>query len=249
MFINNISILYYLLAILLGIIAGQFIDWCNIRLLNNKKLVSKEIFDYRKVMKINFKYILITIALYLIILYQNGVTIKTLSYIILTPLLLSAFSIDYKEKIIPNRLNLTIFEIGLLFTFIEGIININIAVDMLLGMCVGAGIFIIITLIGGLIAGKEAMGLGDVKLMGGLGLFFGMRTIIMISVIAFLLAAIIGVALILLKKKKGNEYIPFGPFIVGACFITMILPFDILLLALLKIFTLGTYNNSIKILQ
>ena len=92
---------------------------------------------------------------------------------ILFPMLLCAFVIDYRLKIIPNRLNLTIFEVGLAYTFLEGIININIAIDMLLGMIAGAGIFLFITLVGGLIAGKEAMGFGDVKLMGGLGLFFG----------------------------------------------------------------------------
>ena len=90
---------------------------------------------------------------------------------------------DNRAKIIPNRLNLTIFEVGLVFTFIEGIININIAIDMLLGMIAGAGIFLFITLVGGLIAGKEAMGFGDVKLMGALGLFFVWRTIIIIYLI------------------------------------------------------------------
>ena len=41
--------------------------------------------------------------------------------------------------------------------------------DKLLGLAIGGGIFLIITLIGGLIAGKEAMGFGDVKLMGASG--------------------------------------------------------------------------------
>lgn len=63
---------------------------------------------------------------------------------------------------------MTIFEVGILFTFIYGINNISIAKDMLLGLVTGAGIFIVITLLGGLIAGKEAMGLGDVKFMGAL---------------------------------------------------------------------------------
>ena len=40
-------------------------------------------------------------------------------------MLIIALVIDYKFKIIPNRLNLTIFEVGLVYTFVEGIININ----------------------------------------------------------------------------------------------------------------------------
>ena len=110
---------------------------------------------------------------------------------------------------------------------------------MLLGSLVGAGIFLIITLLGGLIAGKEAMGFGDVKLMGALGLFFGWEKIIAVSLIAFLLAAIISIILLASKKKKTDEYIPFGPFIVISAFIVVLVPFDILLICLLKIFTLG----------
>ena len=187
-----------------------------------------------------------TALLFIGILYLYGFQLKTLAYILLIPMLICALAIDYKLKIIPNRLNLTIFEVGLVFTFIEGIININIAIDMLLGMLVGAGIFLFITLVGGLIAGKEAMGFGDVKLMGALGLFFGWRTIIIISLIAFLLGAIIGVILILCKRKKGEEYIPFGPFIVISAIIAMFVPFNVLLFVMLKIFTLGTYNMKLK---
>lgn len=182
---------------------------------------------------------------YLAIFYKYGITIKAAEYFILAPMLMSALIIDYKEKIIPNRLNLTIFEIGIIFTFIQGIININVAIDMLLGMVAGAGIFLIITLIGGLIAGKEAMGFGDVKLMGALGLFFGWRLIIIISLIAFLLGAIVGIILILFKKKTSDDYMPFGPFIVIATIIAMFTPFNILLLVMLKIFTLGTYKEYV----
>ncbi len=88
------------------------------------------------------------------------------------------------------------------------------------------------------------MGFGDVKLMGALGLFFGWQTIIIISLFAFLMGAIIGVLLIVSKKKSTQDYIPFGPFIVIAAIIAMFVPFNILLLASLKIFTLGTYTGA-----
>ena len=54
--------------------------------------------------------------------------------------------------------------------------------------------------------------------------------------------AILGIILIVTKIKKSNEYIPFGPFIVIATFISIFVPFDILLKTLLVIFTLGTYK-------
>ena len=78
-------------------------------------------------------------------------------------------------------------EIGLLLTFIYGISDINLAMDMLLGMLVGTVIFGILTLLGRLVSGKDAMGMGDVKLMAALGLFFGSSNILAISIISFLL--------------------------------------------------------------
>ena len=244
MYINNINILYYLLIGIIGLGVGQFVSWCTVRLPDYSKVFVKDFFSlYLKNEKPKYIYMTVTAVIFIGLLYLYGFQLKTLAYMILFPMLLCAFVIDYRLKIIPNRLNLTIFEVGLVYTFLEGIININIAIDMLLGMVAGAGIFLFITLVGGLIAGKEAMGFGDVKLMGGLGLFFGWRTIIIVSLIAFLLGAIVGIALMLRKKKKSDEYIPFGPFIVISAVIAMFVPFKLLLIATLNIFTLGTYSR------
>lgn len=244
MYINNINILYYLLIGIIGLGVGQFVSWCTVRMPDYSKVFVKDFFSlYLKNEKPKYIYMTVTAVIFIGLLYLYGFQLKTLAYMILFPMLLCAFVIDYRLKIIPNRLNLTIFEVGLAYTFLEGIININIAIDMLLGMIAGAGIFLFITLVGGLIAGKEAMGFGDVKLMGGLGLFFGWRTIIIISLIAFLLGAIVGIALMLRKKKKSDEYIPFGPFIVISAVIAMFVPFKLLLIATLNIFTLGTYSR------
>lgn len=244
MYINNINILYYLLIGIIGLGVGQFVSWCTVRMPDYSKVFVKDFFSlYLKNEKPKYVYMTVTAVIFIGLLYLYGFQLKTLAYMILFPMLLCVFVIDYRLKIIPNRLNLTIFEVGLVYTFLEGIININIAIDMLLGMVAGAGIFLFITLVGGLIAGKEAMGFGDVKLMGGLGLFFGWRTIIIISLIAFLLGAIVGIALMLRKKKKSDEYIPFGPFIVISTVIAMFVPFKLLLIATLNIFTLGTYSR------
>lgn len=244
MYINNINILYYLVIGIIGLGVGQFVSWCVERLPDYKKVFVKDFFSlYLKNERPRYIYMIVTAVILIGLLYLYGFQLKTLAYMILFPMLLCAFVIDYRLKIIPNRLNLTIFEVGLVYTFLEGILNINIAIDMLLGMVAGAGIFLFITLVGGLIAGKEAMGFGDVKLMGGLGLFFGWRTIIIISLIAFLLGAIVGIALMLRKKKKSDEYIPFGPFIVISAVIAMFVPFKLLLIATLNIFTLGMYSR------
>jgi len=162
---------------------------------------------------------------------------------ILTPMLLSVFVIDYKSQIIPNRLNLTIFEIGMGFAFLYGLSDVAITINMLLGMLAGGGIFLLITVIGGIFYGKEAMGFGDVKLMGALGLFFGLSNIVVITLVSFLIGAILSIVLLITKIKKSDEYIPFGPFIVIATFISMYVPFEQIKMILMQIFTLGMYKG------
>ena len=203
MYVNDIHILYYFFIGLLGMAVGQFLDWANYRLENHKKVVCKEFFKgYLPSLKINLKTILTMAIIYVALLYWCGWRIELLEFLILTPMFVSAFIIDYRKQIIPNRLTLTMLEVALIFTFITGLSSINVFLDKILGMIAGGGIFLLITLIGGAIAGKEAMGFGDVKLMGALGLVFGLIDVVMIAVISFLLGAIISVILLVTKKKK-----------------------------------------------
>ena len=244
MFINDIHVLYYFFIGLLGVFVGQYLDFANTRLENHESLICKDFFrEYLPNMKINLKNMAIIAVIYVALLYRYGLTIKLLEMLILSPMFVSVFVIDYRKQIIPDRLSLLIFEVGIIFMFIEGFSSINLLIDKSLGMVAGAGIFLIITIIGGLIAGKEAMGFGDVKLMGALGAVFGLSNIIIISVLAFLFAAIISIILLATKIKKGNEYIPFGPFIILATFTVIFVPNLLLTYILIKIFTLGTYNG------
>ena len=221
MFFNDVHIMVYVAFGILGLIVGNILPHIN------KILIA---------------------VIYVLLLYKFGLqpefiqNLDLIKYMILTPMLFSVAVIDFKENIIPNRLLLTMAEIGLLLTFIYGISDINLAMDMLLGMLVGTVIFGILTLLGRLVSGKDAMGMGDVKLMAALGLFFGSSNILAISIISFLLGAIISIILIVSKKRKIDDYIPFGPFIVIAAYISIFVPFSAILFVLLKVFTLGLYK-------
>ena len=85
------------------------------------------------------------------------------------------------------------------------------------------------------------MGFGDVKLMGALGLYFGLSNIITITLLSFLIGAILSIILLITKIRKIDEDIPFGPFIVLGTFISIFVPFEIIKNILLEIFTLGLY--------
>lgn len=176
---NNVHILMYVVFGILALVVGKLVAWMNVTLPEEKKVFSREFFKANKA-GIEKSYInrIIMVALYWALLYKFGIgetfmqNLDLLKFMILMPMLVSSFMIDLKHRILPNRLNLTIFQIGLIFTFMAGINNINLAQDKLLGMVTGAGIFGIITLLGGMIAGKEAMGLGDVKFMGAIRFVF-----------------------------------------------------------------------------
>ncbi|MDO5555560.1 MAG: A24 family peptidase [Clostridia bacterium] len=248
MYFNDVHILYYVLFAVIGGFVAQIVDYCNKCFLKEQKILSKENFDkYKKTMLPNYLLIAVIAIGYILLLYKFGLqnnlneNLSLIKYIILLPMLACAFLVDLKEQIIPNRLNLLMFEIGLISVFLYGFDNINISLNMLLGMLAGGGIFLLITLLGGLIAGKEAMGMGDVKLMGALGLYFGLQNIIVISVLAFLIGAIASIIFMIVKKKNANTYIPFGPFIVISSIISIFIPFNVLFNILMEIFTLGMY--------
>ena len=246
MYFNDVNIGYYIIVSILGLFVGELVNWMNKRLPDEKSIFTRgAIKEYKKQFKPNYILMILTAVIYVGLLYKFGIkqtfieNLELIKYLILTPMLISAFVIDYKLQIIPNRLNLTIFEVGLIFTFIYGLSNVAISINMVLGMIAGGGIFLGLTLIGGLIYGKEAMGLGDVKLMGALGLYFGLTNIIIITLMSFLIGAILSIILLATKIRKMDEYIPFGPFIVMACFIVMVVPFKTILSLLLTIFSLG----------
>lgn len=242
MYWNDTHILIYFFVAILGGVIGQFIDYLDKTFVEGKKIFSKKSFKKYKInAKQKYSLILINAFLYIALLYKLGFGVDFLRFAPLSTMLICAFIIDYQVQIIPNRLNLTMFEVGLVFIVILGMANLNVAVDLFFGMFVGGGIFLIITLIGGLIAGKEAMGLGDVKLMGALGLYFGVADIIIISVLSFLIGAVISIGIMLLKKNRKDGYIPFGPFIVIATIISIFVPTEILFNFLMKVFTLGLY--------
>ena len=248
MYFNDVHIMYYVIfAIIWGVI-GQIVDYCNRCFLKEQKIFSKESFSkYKRIILPNYLLIVVNAIGYSALTYRFGIhtglleNLDLIKYMLLQPMLLCAFVVDLKEQIIPNRLNLLMFETGLVFVFLHGFSNINIALNMLLGMLAGGGIFLLITLLGGLIAGKEAMGMGDVKLMGALGLYFGLQNIVVVSILAFLIGAIGSIIYMIIKRKSSDAYIPFGPFIVASSVITIFVPFSILFTILMETFTLGMY--------
>lgn len=139
MYLYNIHILFYVLFCIIGIVAGQISSWCIKIMPKHEKIISK---DFFKEFKIDYKLITITVILYLVLLIMHGIknqfleNLQLIKYIILTPMILIAFIIDYKHQIIPNRLNLSIFEVGLASVIVSGMYSMNLITNAVLGMAV-----------------------------------------------------------------------------------------------------------------
>jgi prepilin signal peptidase PulO-like enzyme (type II secretory pathway) len=155
MYFNDVHIMYYVLIVLIGGLIGQLMDYCSKCFIKEEKIFSKKsAIEYQKTALPNYILIFSIATIYAGLLYSFGLNthnliknIDLIKYLILIPMLACAFMVDIKKQIIPNRLTLLIFEIGLIFAFIYGFTNINITLDMLMGMLAGGGIFLIITLL------------------------------------------------------------------------------------------------------
>ncbi|MBU1694334.1 MAG: A24 family peptidase, partial [Verrucomicrobia bacterium] len=86
----------------------------------------------------------------------------------------------------------------------------------LVGLALGSGILWLVGMLGKLAFKKDAMGLGDVKLLGGLGALLGWRAVIFIMMVSSLLGSIVGVGMIVSKHKEWQSRVPYGPYLAVA---------------------------------
>lgn len=92
-------------------------------------------------------------------------------------------------------------------------------VQSMIGLGFGFGILWLVSVLGRLMLKKDAMGFGDVKLMGALGAFLGFDSILFIVFVSSLLGTIVGVGLIAIGKREWQTKLPFGPYIALAAII------------------------------
>jgi leader peptidase (prepilin peptidase)/N-methyltransferase len=161
----------------------------------------------------------LTGLIYLIIYLIYGLSIQSLVYIILSSALIIIAFIDLQKQMIPDVISLPGIVIGLILSFIVPYISF---INSALGALVGGGIILIIAWVGSIIFKKEAMGGGDVKLAAMIGAFLGWRYTIISLFLGFFLGALIGIILIIMKIKKREDAIPFGPFIALGSIITLL---------------------------
>lgn len=222
---NSSIILPHLIVSILACIFGQVLG----QLVKKMPPVVKEEITYNeffknldKDFKIDFKYSLILLILYNALVYFIGNTYSIYFYMIIMFALMLVFSIDYRFQLIPDEVHVIIAVCGI----VNLCLNLTSWWIYLLGALAGGLIFWLLGILALIFFKKEGMGFGDVKLMASLGLFFGIKYILVIALVSFVFGAIIGGILLITKKKDGGSYIPFGPFIVIGAILLMFVPAD-----------------------
>jgi leader peptidase (prepilin peptidase)/N-methyltransferase len=129
--------------------------------------------------------------------------------------------VDIDEMWIPDRCTLGGMIVGPIFSFLipalQGVeSHLQGLILSLIGLAVGFGALWSVSIIGRWMLKKEAMGFGDVKLMGALGAFLGWQSIVFIVFVSSLLGTIIGMAFIAMGRREWQSRIPFGPYIALA---------------------------------
>ena len=151
--------------------------------------------------------------------FENLNTVIFLS--ILSLILIIIFFIDLENFIIPDILNFSIMGLALFKNFLP---NFNTSLiheinQSIIGGMVGyISIWLIIYLYK-IFKKIDGMGLGDAKLMAGIGFLFGWQSIPFVLFISSILGLIFVVPSLIRKQKNMRTEIPFGPFIILACLI------------------------------
>ena len=91
--------------------------------------------------------------------------------------------------------------------------------NSLIGLAFGFSLLWLVRWLGTKAFKREAMGMGDVFLMGAVGALFGPVAVLMTLVLSSLFGSVVGIALVLAAKARIGRFvaIPYGPYICLGC--------------------------------
>ena len=225
----------YIIASILAMLLGQVASHLIRRLpeiIEDEYAIKKLIPTLKTGFKPDIIYSLILLVLFNLIVFFVDITYLKYIYMITVSMLIVATVIDFKMQLIPDTVQVVIFILGIISTAID----YTNWLSHIMGMLLGGLIFVAIACFSKIVFRKEGMGMGDIKLMTGLGLIFGInglpsgfmdffvraQTILTITVVAFFIAAIVAIILIITNKTEASQYMAFGPYIVIATILVML---------------------------
>ncbi len=228
------------IVFLFGAIVGSFLNVCIYRLPREKSIIfprsfcpscGKPIKYYDNIPIISYLYLmgkcrhcrarfsikypiveLITAALFTLLYIMTGLTVELPVMLLFVSILIVISFIDLEFQIIPDVLSIG----GLVVGFFLSLVRTNFGIlDSVYGIFLGGGILFAIAYLYQLLRKKEGMGGGDIKLLGMIGSFCGIKGVVFSLMSGSLIGTAVGVPLMFIKgKEEGTGYaIPFGPFL------------------------------------
>ncbi|MBE9514614.1 MAG: prepilin peptidase, partial [Chloroflexi bacterium] len=131
------------------------------------------------------------------------------------------FVIDLERGLILNKVVYPAMIVALLLALVPQPwltrwIVINGVANAALGGGVGFAIFVVIAIVS-----RGGMGWGDVKLVALIGLAVGFPLVLFSIIVGAILGSIVALALMIARKRRFRETLPFGPFLALAAMITL----------------------------
>lgn len=155
------------------------------------------------------------------IFFAYGMQVQTILLLLLVPFFLALIMVDFQTFLLPNRLILIctiIAALRVMLLFVQGgnewaiLVNYGCAAVLLSGLLWLTGTLMTVLL------KKQALGLGDVKLMIPIGLLIGFDAIPFYLIASGALGVLFGLAFqFFLKEKK----FPYGPALITALYIIL----------------------------
>ena len=152
-----------------------------------------------------------------------------LVYWIWISLMIVGSMIDYDLQLLPDFVTVGGMILGLVYNGAKSLyLHMTVlnerwfelyVVWSLAGLVLGFGLLWLIRFVGGKVFKREAMGLGDVFLMGAVGALFGPVAVLVTLILSSVFGSVVGIGMIMLSKARLGRLvaIPFGPYICMGC--------------------------------
>ena len=201
---------------------GKMIAWYhNLPLISYLALKGRCAYCSAKITSRYFWVELLTAVLFLLIWDKYGIDPRTPVYwLMISGLILGTF-VDFEHMIIPDRVSIGGMYAGVALSLLFPVMHhtdsfIWSGLWSVVGMVAGAGSLWSVGVIGKWALKKDAMGFGDVKLLGAIGAFLGWQAVIFTIVFSSLIGSVVGVGFIAAGKREWQSRIPYGPYLAVA---------------------------------
>lgn len=175
-------------------------------------------------------------CLFLAALWRFGLTLDLPVMWIWIALMIVGSMIDFDHKLLPDFVTVGGMILGVGYAALKGLlvcvlmggvsfVGCQTLLMSLAGLAFGFGLFALVRALGSFAFKREAMGMGDVFLMGAVGALFGPVAVLFVLIFSSLFGSLVGLALIALAKTKFGKFveIPYGPYI---CLATVLWMFE-----------------------